>query len=93
MAYIIQYSPQSNHHYPGVKARRRIPARYWLGLLILVTAACLVRFYGIPDFLIPGDPVVTRKAASLMMNELKEGISVNDAVTVFCKEILHGAGF
>lgn len=93
MAYKIQYSPQFNHNYAGIKVKRRIHAKYWLGLLALITVSCFIRLYGIPDFLIPGDPVITRKAASSMMNALKEGIPVNDAVTVFCKEILHGAGF
>ena len=93
MAYKIQYSPETRRRYPGVKIRNRIQRGSWVLLLLIVTAACLVQFYGIPDLLIPGDPVVTREAAATMMNELKEGTSLNEAITVFCKEILHGAGF
>ena len=93
MAYKIQYSPQSNKQYPGVKTSRRISGRCWLVFLSVLAAACWVKFYGVPDFLIPGDPEVTREAASLMMGKLREGLSVNEAITVFCKEILHGAGF
>ena len=93
MAYRIQYSPEDKKRYPGVKKRIQVRTGQWVVVLLAFGAALCLRIYGVPDFLIPGDPVVTREAAELMMDQLQNGNSLNDAVTVFCKEILHGAGF
>ena len=93
MAYKIQYSPENQRRYPGVKGKINLRIGQWLFALCILAAVLLVRRYGVPDFLIPGDPVVTREAASLMMDSLHSGTSLNEAVTVFCKEVLHGAGF
>lgn len=93
MAYKIQYSPENKRRYPGVKRKSSVRIGKWLFALCVLTAVLLVRQYGVPDFLIPGDPAVTREAASLMMDSLQRGSSLNEAVTVFCKEVLHGAGF
>ncbi len=93
MAYKIQYSEDSAGRYP--QNAKHEPFKYgrWVLLLILFAGALWLRLNGIPDFLIPGDPAVTRQAASAMMENLHSGTAFGDAVTVFCKEILHGAGF
>ena len=43
-------------------------------------------------FLIPGDPEITKSAAVVLMDDLSDGVNVNDAVTAFCRSILDGAG-
>ena len=52
-----------------------------------------MRLNGIPDFLIPGDPVVTRLAASDFFDCVQNGMPIGKAATVFCQQILNGAGF
>ena len=93
MAYKIQYSPDSARRYP--EKMKQQPAKYgrWVMVLTVFAVAMWLRLNGIPDFLIPGDPVVTREAASVMMEQIQDGTALGDAVTVFCQEILHGAGF
>ena len=44
----------------------------------------------IKEWLIPGNPMVTKAAFSLMIDELREGESFTDAVTTFCNEIIAG---
>lgn len=93
MAYKIQYTPEDNARYPKAKANNPFP---WKGCLFGVCIVCsilLLRRYGIPDILIPGDPEVTTTAARNMVENLQQGSGVNEAVSVFCKEILRGAGF
>ena len=92
MAYKIQYSPEKAHCYPSVTNHVKFKVGKWVILLLALAAAAWMRVNGIPDFLIPGDPTVTKTAATTMMDELRAGVSVDDAVTTFCKEILHGAG-
>lgn len=93
MAYKIRYSPETGGRYPQRENRNSIRTGKWVLLLLIIIAAVWLRINGIPDFLIPGDPDVTRAAAASLLSELQNGSSISDAVTVFCKEILHGAGF
>lgn len=93
MAYKIHYSEDAAKRYPQKTKRHPIKYGRWVLLMSIIAAALWLRLNGIPDFLIPGDPAVTRQAASAMMENLHSGTGFGDAVTVFCKEILHGAGF
>ncbi len=43
--------------------------------------------------LIPGDPEVTTKAVSEMVEDLRAGESMDDAVVTFCREIFREAGY
>lgn len=92
MAYKIQYSPEVAHRYPSKGSCTQIKPGRWVIIVLALAALLWVRAKGIPDFLIPGDPDVTRSAAATMMDEIRAGVPVDDAITVFCKEILHGAG-
>lgn len=60
----------------------------------LVTGAVLIKTVGlswVQEVLMPGDPVVTAAALEGMLEDLKCGSSLVDAVTAFCREILLGA--
>ena len=92
MAYKIEYTPESAYRYPQAEKRRTIKPGKFVFLLFLIAAAAWIRFRGIPDILIPGDAVVTRAAASDFMEHVKTGMSVGEAVTVFCQQIIDGAG-
>ena len=92
VGYKIEYSPETAYCYPQRNVCKKQNIGRWICLLILVGAILWMRVYGIPDFLIPGDPVVTRSATAAFMDDLSEGVSVNDAVTAFCRIILDGAG-
>lgn len=92
MAYKIQYTPQEDHRYPPVKQHpKRGQGSTWV-LLLLVIITLWLAVNGIPDFLIPGDPDITRFAAAEMVHLMKEGASAKDAITVFCRQVLDGAG-
>lgn len=93
MAYKIQYNPEDNNRYPKCKNVRPIRWKRWIFAVCIFGAVLWLRQRGIPDFLIPGDPEVTTAAAENMVANLQQGSTVNEAVTVFCREILHGAGF
>ena len=91
MSYKIQYSPESAHIYPAIQKRKRIDLHKWFGFAVVVAAVVWIRLWGIPDFLLPGDPEITKEAMSFFMDEIRNGIAVKDAVTTFCKIILDGA--
>ena len=92
MAYKIQYSPETAYRYPQQKEKRNLQTGRWLFLAMILAAAVWLRVKGVPDFLIPGDPEITRNAVQTMVTDNQGGAAINDAVTAFCRTILHGAG-
>ena len=91
MVYRVQYTPQEAYRYPPIKSKRKKGRGKGWTLLLAVGIALWLLLSGVPDFLIPGDPQVTRSAATEMISQMKTGTPVHDAVTVFCKQILDGA--
>lgn len=91
MAYIIEYSPQDAKRYPKIKESKPIQIGRWLFPALLVAAVLWMRLYGVPDFLIPGEPEQTKTAAAEMVNNLQKGAALDDAVTAFCQDIINGA--
>ena len=91
MSYKFQYTPETAYRYPQNKSKRFKWGELTVLICVLVT---LVWFHvnGMPEFLIPGDPVVTKAAASGLVAQIRNGEPFMEAVTVFCKEILLGAG-
>ena len=93
MAYKIEYTPEFSYRYPQTKRKRDATSWKVIMFILLVAAALWMRLNGIPDFLIPGDPVVTRLAASDFFDCVQNGMPIGKAATVFCQQILNGAGF
>ena len=91
MSYKIQYTPETAYRYPQNKAKKF----KWGDIAVLfciLAALTWFRVNGIPEFLIPGDPDVTKAAASGFVAQIRSGEPLREAATVFCKEILLGAG-
>lgn len=93
MAYQIHYSPESARKYPQVKMKRQIRWSGWFVVVAFLAAALWTQFHGIPDFLIPGDPQVTKTAATSFVANLSNGVKIDDALEVFCETILDGAQY
>ena len=88
MAYQIQYEPEKNRKYPAHFRRRKS-----LVIPILIAVAIVVCFAicGKTGILIPGDPQVTAQAFSQMVDMVRNGEQVEDALSTFCVEVLeHG---
>lgn len=94
MGYRIEYDKGSKAYEVRKEHSLRFP---------VMVASCLVLFFlltwvfwpeGVEllrEMVIPGDNAVTTQAWDTMVDSLKSGASVSDAVTVFCREIIHGA--
>ena len=91
MSYQIQYSPQMQRKYPTRKPSRKIHWNRWIVVIFLLAAGFWTKTNGIPDILIPGNPEITRLAASNLVENLREGERVEEAFAVFCQQILDGA--
>ena len=88
MAYKIEYSPEMACRYPQ-ELKSNGKTKKWLVVGCLVAALLWIRLNGVPDFLIPGNKEVTKEAAGIFVEDLRNGKKVEEAVTEFCKTILN----
>ncbi len=59
--------------------------------LLIVTLLCIYSNDEVKNFFIPGDPAVTKAAFTEMVKDLGDGMSITDAITAFCAEIIEHA--
>ena len=69
-------------------------------LILFVSALCLCFVFvfvavqyrnTIWRWILPGDPEITQAAITAFEKNIRSGVSVGEAINVFCKEILEGA--
>ncbi len=95
MAYSIQYGAGE------IRKEEIKPAGFPYSRQLLTGAAIFLLLMGIfsfigvdniKTFLLPGDPAVTEAAFVGMVEDIRAGERLSDAVTAFCQEIMDGAG-
>lgn len=91
MAYQIHYTPEDSHRFPQTQNKMVFPWKKAFTLAFILAGIIYVKTYGLPDFLIPGDPEITVPATQSMISDLKAGEPLDDAITAFCLEIINGA--
>ena len=85
--------------YPSFGEEKKLPVRRerWAGVaavalvVILVFGAIAVKNTGltwVQTYLLPGDPAVTAAALDGMVEDLRNGESLGEAVKTFCEEII-----
>jgi len=76
--------------YPGKRKKRRFP--YWIFLVLAFAALLAVPKDKLEYWLLPGDPEVTARALSELVETLRQGANAGQAVAAFCRSIVRGAG-
>ena len=89
MSYKIVYGSQM-HRVPikGKGSPMAVGIAVFLILVLYLAAGAGERFR---ELLLPGDAAVTGAALQNMVENLKDGEDLSDAVTAFCKEIVENA--
>ena len=92
MAYQIRYGPVKRKE----QSDRRKKAGRWLPVTLCAAALLIgIQFSGIGktiwNWILPGDAAVTGAALNTMVEEIRAGESVSDAVAAFCTEIIENA--
>jgi hypothetical protein len=86
MAYRIRYSDISFTKKPIKNAR---PFYKWITIMaVIVASVYMLQLEAVQNFLIPGDPEITKSAFASFTKELREGERFSDAVAVFCREVI-----
>lgn len=93
LSYYIAYDPQENERYPQkLKKLTKLPVKWMLSVLFLLIAGYIALSSNLLDYILPGDPEVTAAAFSQMVEQVKTGESVRNAVICFVEQIVtHGA--
>lgn len=65
--------------------------RWIISAVICILLVCALSSSTVRSYLLPGDPQITEAALNELADDLREGESVADAVTAFCREILNNA--
>lgn len=88
MSYQIHYAPQMNKKYPKFKQRKIVFRRQLLIPIVIIALMACIAIRPVRDWLFPGDPDVTDAATREMLNSLRSGDRIEEAITVFCLEVL-----
>jgi len=91
MSYRIVYGKQT----PRYSCRRFTRKKAIIFIVCIAILLIGLRLSGLGQvlwhFILPGDPDVTEAALIGFVENLYSGADLSDTVTVFCREILHGA--
>ena len=89
MSYYIAYDPQENDRYPQkLKRQRKIPVKWVLSATFLLIAGYIILNGNVLDYILPGDPEVTVAAFSQMVEQVKTGQTVREALVAFVEQII-----
>ena len=61
--------------------------------LVLCGGIVIAKSKVVQDFFLPGNPDVTRTAISGFVTDLKDGETMKEAITTFCREIIDNAAY
>ena len=95
MAYSIDYNAGEIKKVEFKPLRKRVKRKILTFVAIAFTVIGITQAVGsdaVKEFLLPGDPAVTEAALTGMIEDIRAGESVGDAITAFCREILDSAG-
>lgn len=91
MGYMIAYDGSDTGKKYTVCRRSRLPELtfgFFLAFLLLTRLFWPAGAAQLRQFLLPGDPDVTQQAVTVLVQDLRAGEPVGDAVKAFCSEIL-----
>lgn len=89
MSYRVEYNPEKNKIYPITATKKT----KWLHIVLTTMVALFIlQKLDINQkgkyLLLPGDPEITSSAFSAMVENIRGGDRIGDAVTAFCLEII-----
>ena len=91
MSYSVEYNPELRKTYPTRKRKlQNLPIKSIAITMGIMIALYAVHTLGILRLIIPGDPAVTTGAFSTMVEDVRSGQTVSDAVFSFCRNIVTG---
>ena len=94
MGYRIEYESHGDVRKPLKLRHSRANISIIVLVLALVAGAMAIKHTGltwVQEVLLPGDPAVTAAALENMVDNIKSGDSIPEAVATFCQQIVDNA--
>lgn len=88
MSYKIQYTPQDDARYPQKMKAYRIKWSRGIFGCLLITVAIWLTTHGFPEALMTPEMEITKHAAKVMVETVRRGEPIEEAVLVFCKQVI-----
>lgn len=91
MAYRIVYGPMPKMVHPkreGYVRLQLLTAVFLLLFVLLVRQAWPEGTDMLRSILLPGEPGITEQSVQLMLEDIREGEPLGDAVAAFCRQII-----
>ena len=92
MAYTIQYGLPARTEAVWAAGNRK--RKRWIFTVLCIIGVLSGILFGPEDlqnYLIPGDPNVTRLAFAQLTEDIRQGDKIGEALTAFCREIIENA--
>ena len=86
MAYQIHY--QDTMVIKKVPVVRKPAIKWLLAICAILIGVGLLQLKTVQDFLIPGEPEVTKAAFAAFTKDLEEGEPFGDAAAAFCRQVI-----
>ena len=91
MSYTVEYNPELRKLYPIKHSKRqKSPIKFLLYTLCVFVCLYILKIAGILRYIIPGEPAVTAGAFSEMVERVRMGQTVSDAIITLLKEVIIG---
>ena len=91
MSYIVEYNPELRKNYPmQYKKTHKFPLMVLVFTLSVFILLYVLNTTGALRLLTPGDPVVTAGAFADMVEQVRDGQSVSEAIFLFFKDVISG---
>lgn len=91
MHYSVHYEPDKNEKYPvSAKPKQgKNGVRVFAVILAIILLASAVHFKKeLTAWLIPGNDAITVQATEDLLTNMRDGVPIRAAITVFCEEII-----
>lgn len=92
VGYRIEYGQTAVKIQTVDRKKKRFPVAAIAALMLLAALMIPKSREVVRDLILPGDGMVTAAAIETLVDDLRAGESLEDAVTVFCQEIIAGDG-
>ena len=91
MSYTVEYNPELRNSYPmEYRKQRKLPIKAMAVALGVFVTLYALNAAGVLRYIIPGDPAVTAGAFSSMVEQVRSGQTVREAIFTFIKDIILG---
>ena len=92
MSYRISYGPKTPKKYYKNKKANKLPLYAAVaGILITVMIAFPAQVQTLKHKLLPWTTPESKAAITAMLADIEDGVSYEEAITAFCREIINGA--